>query len=86
MILFSRLWLPHCFAKFLEKMHAIDQSGEPVSHAGDGGAELAAQASVLRAETGLAFHQGRGPQSQCCGRPVDHMTCTPTEHFVRSDR
>ena len=43
--------------------HSIDQSGQPVSHGGDGfrGAELAAQASVLRAEVGLASQEGGGP-------------------------
>jgi hypothetical protein len=37
--------------------HTIDQSGEPMSHSSDGfwGAEPATQASVLRAEVGLAF-------------------------------
>ena len=37
--------------------HAIDQSGEPMGHSGDGfrGAKPAAQASVLRAEVGLTF-------------------------------
>ncbi len=36
--------------------HAIDQSGEAVRHGGDGfgSTELGAQASVLRAEIGLA--------------------------------
>ena len=36
--------------------HSIDESGEPMGHSSDGfrGAKLAAQASVLRAEVGLA--------------------------------
>ena len=36
--------------------HSIDPSGKPMSHGGDGfrRAELGAQASVLRAEIGLA--------------------------------
>jgi hypothetical protein len=37
--------------------HSIDESGEAMSHGGDGfgSAELAAQASVLRAKVRLAF-------------------------------
>ena len=67
--------------------HSIDQSGQPVSHGGDGfrGAELAAQASVLRAEVGLASQEGGGPQPQCGGRAVEHVTSSSTEHFVADD-
>ncbi len=37
--------------------HSIDQSGQAMSHGSDSfrGTELAAQASVLRTEVGLAF-------------------------------
>ena len=40
--------------------HSIDQSGEAVSHGGDGlrGTELGAQTAVLRAEVGAAADQG----------------------------
>ena len=67
--------------------HSIDQSGEPVCHGGDGfrGTELAAQASVLRAEVSLASQQGSGCDPQCRSSTVDHMPRASAQHFVPAD-
>ena len=58
-----------------------------MSHGGDGfrSAELAAQASVLCSEVGLAFQQCGRSQPKCGGRAVEHMTSSSSEHFIAAD-
>jgi hypothetical protein len=61
--------------------HSIDQSGKPMSHSGDGfwGAELAAQAAVLRAEVGLTS-QSRKP------KPRGRITPQPSTWHGRAEQ
>ncbi len=55
--------------------HAVDQSGEPMSHGRDRlrRSQFGSQAAVLRAQVTLASDQGGGGQPQCRSGTVDYV-------------